>query len=803
VNRSAASGATRHTFAGLFLVTLCTLILQILLTRIFSVTMWYHFAFLTVSLAMFGITLGALVVYLAPHRFPPERTQHQMALATLLFGLTAVGAFLVHVFTPFDKHGETPFIAFIALTYVVLSVPFVCSGVTVCLALTRFPRQVSMLYAIDLAGAALGCVALIGLLRATDGPTAVFAVGGAACAGAWCFARAARSRGLTRATAGAALTLLGFATAHTALVWRQVPIVGLRWVKGERLEEPLYEKWNAHAYFVVYGDPEAPGAPFGWGFSERFVTRQVIRQLPVLIDAGAGTVITAYDGDLSPLAYLKYDVTNLAHYVRRGARVLVVGSGGGRDVLSSLVFGQPSVVAAEVNGDLLRALNGRFGRFSGHLDDDPRVEFVNDEARSWVTRQAQRFDIIQVSLIDTWAATAAGAYVLTENSLYTEEAWATFLEHLAPDGILSVSRWYVVDTPFEMYRLTALAAGSLRRIGVDDTRPHIAVLTNVAPGSERKRGVGNLLVSPSPFSATDLRALRAAARRLNLLVLVDPDSALDGNFAQLASGGDPAAGFSVDIAPPTDDRPFFFNMLRLSDVPDRNVLEKLPDDFNLQAVRILGGLLVLVLALTTLCVIGPLLLTSDRRKLRGTVPLFTFFTAIGFGFMLVEISQIQRLIVFLGHPTYGLSVLLFSLLLSSGVGSALTARVGDPRGSRAALTSIAGIVGVLVIFGLATPAAIEAWRGAATPVRILVAGGILVPLGLFMGMAFPLGMRFASDRSAAVTPWLWGLNGAAGVCASVLGVAIALGEGIAATFWVGVACYALAFAAFALEWRRT
>jgi hypothetical protein len=228
----------------------------------------------------------------------------------------------------------------------------------------------------------------------------------------------------------------------------------------------------------------------------------------------------------------------------------------------------------------------------------------------------------------------------------------------------------------------------------------------------------------------------------------------------------------------------------------------LPSEFNVQAVQILGGLLVLVLALTTLCVIGPLLLSSDRRNLRGTAPLFTFFAAIGFGFMLVEISQMQRLSIFLGHPTYGLSVLLFSLLLSSGVGSALTARLGDPRGSRAALMCIAGIVGALVVFGLATPAAIAAWRGAATPARILISGSILAPLGLFMGMAFPLGMRIASGRSAALTPWLWGLNGAAGVCASVLGVAISLSEGIAATFWVGVACYALAFAAFALEWRR-
>jgi hypothetical protein len=191
----------------------------------------------------------------------------------------------------------------------------------------------------------------------------------------------------------------------------------------------------------------------------------------------------------------------------------------------------------------------------------------------------------------------------------------------------------------------------------------------------------------------------------------------------------------------------------------------------------------------------PLALTTDRRALAGTTPLFVFFAGIGFGFMLIEISQMQRLIVFLGHPTYGLSVVLFAMLASSGVGSLVAGRF-HAVGIRAA-APLGALVAALAVFGAATPLAIGGFDSATTSVRIAVAVGLLFPIGFFMGMAFPLGMRAAAHRAPALAPWLWGINGATSVCASVIAVAIALHWGIAASFWTGVACYVAATVALA------
>ncbi len=236
-------------------------------------------------------------------------------------------------------------------------------------------------------------------------------------------------------------------------------------------------------------------------------------------------------------------------------------------------------------------------------------------------------------------------------------------------------------------------------------------------------------------------------------------------------------------------------MLRLWDVFDW-ALWRGPGRFNLKAIAVLFALLNLVLVLTLLCILGPLLLARDNSALQGASPLFLFFAAIGFGFMLIEISQMQRLIVFLGHPTYSLSVVLFSLLLSSGLGSYSTQNVTYASIRGAGLVRLVLLLGSLVAFGLLTPYAIVAFRSSSNPIRILVSVAVLFPLGLFMGMAFPLGMKLAASRAATLTPWLWGINGATSVCASVIGVAIALSYGISASFWTGFACYGIACLAF-------
>ena len=787
-------------YVGIFFVALATLMYEILLTRIFSVTMLYHFAFVALSIAMFGMTAGALIVYLAPSFFSARFLPQRLAAAAVIFPVAIVLSFMTELSIPFRVQTSVIELYAIAFRYVVIAVPFVVSGVVICLMLTGFPRRVSRLYAADLAGAALGCILLVAVIGWSDGPTAVLWVAFLASVGGVALALDGRSASWRRASV-IVLAVLGVAAAgHTVLVWRGSPIFRIVYSKGVVETRPLYEKWNSYSRVRVMGNPDVELPAQGWGLSSR-APKKRLRQLHLDIDAWAGTTMTKFDGDLAPLEHLKYDVTNIAYHLRTQHSALVIGAGGGRDVLSALAFGARSVTAVDINKDILRTVNGRFGDFTGHLDRDPRVRFVNDEARSFVARSRDRFDTIQISLIDTWAATAAGAFVLGENSLYTVEAWTTFLNHLSDQGLLSVSRWYFHSRPAELFRTTTIAVEALRRLGVTDARRHITIVRHMQPGigTETPDGVGTIIVSRRPFTDDELDTLDREAARLAFDVPFSPRAALDETFVRLTQpdGLDEfLRSYPINIAAPTDDSPFFFNMLRLRDLARTSLLDFGSLSHNMKAVATLGILLVTVTGLTTLCLLLPLWVTRHRVELAGAGPFFVFFIAIGLGFMLIETSLMQRLIIALGHPTYGLSVVLFSLLLSSGLGSYLTSNVNVEGAAEAGRSRLIGLVAVLAIFGLLTPAIVTRIEPMTTTARILAAVAILFPAGVFMGVAFPLGMKLAAGRTSGLTAWFWGLNGAASVLASVLSVCIALTWSISTAFWVGWACYAVALASF-------
>jgi hypothetical protein len=795
---------TWRTYAGLFFVALATLMYEILLTRIFSVTMLYHFAFVALSLAMFGMTAGALAVYLLPQLFPPAAIRQRLAVAALAFPIAIVFSFLTQLSIPFRIHPSIVAIYSIALTYAVIAVPFVVSGIVVCLALTGFPARVSRLYAADLAGAALGCVLLIPVLGYSDGPTAVLWVAVLASAGALMFARDVTSRGYRRGAAAIAIALTASAASHTWLVWRGFPIFRILYIKGSFEARPTYEKWNSYSRVRVNVWREEPAPPQGWGLSPTLPATELVRQAQMDIDVGAGTVLTGYDGDPATLEHLKYDVTNIGYYLRPDRRALVVGAGGGRDVLSALAFHARSVTAVEINKDIIRTVNGRFGDYTGHLDRDPRVRFVNDEARSFIARSPERFDLIQVSLIDTWAATAAGAFVLSENSIYTVEAWRTFLDHLTDDGLLSVSRWYFRDRPGELYRTTMIAVEALRQMGIAEPRRHLAIVRNMQLANRRAEipdGVGTLLVSRRPFASEELDRLDAEAARLQFDVPFSPRVVTDETYIRLTTLDGLQQfldRYPINISAPTDDSPFFFNMLRLRDVLRPELLDVGKQSHNMKAVATLAVLLATVSVLTAACILLPLWMTRNRVRLAGAGSLFAFFVSIGLGFMLIETSLMQRLIIALGHPTYGLSVVLFALLLSSGLGSFLTANVDAATGGRGRLIAI---VAALALVGAITPSVVRWIEPMTTSVRIAAAVLLLFPAGLVMGMAFPLGMKLAAGRARELTAWLWGLNGAASVLASVLSVCIALTWSISAAYWTGWAAYVAALGAFAAAAR--
>jgi hypothetical protein len=789
-------------YAGLFFITLSTLMYEVLLTRIFSVTMWYHFAFMAISIAMFGMTVGAIVVYLFPSLFTTERAKYHLTLSAFLFAVTLVISFWVHLNIPFVFQTSIVGIFSIAATYIVVSVPFLFSGICVCIALTKFPAQVSKLYAVDLVGAAIGCFLLILTLSVTDGMTAVMVVAGLASLGGTFFALGGDFKKLLAVSCLLTFIFFGFSIVNTYMVNQQKPLLSMKWVKGARHGQPLYEKWNSFSYFKIIGDPDGPaGKPGGWGLSQ-VCPKTPVKQLLLMIDAFAGTPLTDFEGDFKKLEFLKYDIINLVHYLRKDAAVCVVGVGGGRDILSAKIFGQKSVVGVEINPDIIDAVNNRFADYTGHITDLPGVTIVNDEARSYIAKTKEKFDIIQVSFIDTWAATAAGAFVLTENSLYTVEAWMNFYEHLSERGILTFSRWYFADSPSEVYRLTALATQALLEMGIDDPRKHMLLVRNMFVDKDniyKPDGVGTILVSMKPFTGADINMINSVSDRLRYEVVLSPDFAIDDIFKKIASGKgliEYTENFPVNISPTTDNKPFFFNMLRLRDIFSKDLMKQGSMSFNMKAVFILGALLCTVIILTILCIVVPLLLTLRRVNLDNATPFLLYFALIGLGFMLVEIALMQRLVVFLGQPVYSLSVVLFSLLISGGLGSWSTQRIDYQKLQKAAFLRLGLLLIVILALNKGLLLVLNEFQTSPNSVRILISICMLCPIGFLMGMAFPIGMKAASGRAQDITAWLWGINGATSVCASVGAIVISLAAGISVTYLCGFICYVLAFVSF-------
>lgn len=808
--------ASALTYVGLFLIAMATLMYEVLLTRIFSVTTWYHFAFLSISVTLFGLAAGGIAVYLKPKYFTEDKTNSHLAFSSLIFAVLSALAMLIHLHTPFllgNANAGIVITASLMATLPFTIAAFTASGIAISLALTRFPKQVNYLYAADLLGAGLGCLAIVFTLRFVDGITDVFLISFLACVAALCFAWASSNKKMVNSCLVAMLLFAVAATAQALSYKEQHPIIAVRWTKGLPEAENLYQLWNSFSRVRVFGDPETLAPADAYGLSPKVVDTAKAKFLYLDIDGGAATPILKFDGDVSKVNHLFYEISNVAHHLRKNADVAVIGAGGGKDVLSALVFDQNHVTAIDINENIFKAVHDKYADYSGHLRQNPKISLVNDEARSYITRTDKKFDIIQISMIDTWAATASGAYSLSENGLYTTEAFKILLNHLKPNGILTVSRWYAHGIPSEFYRLTALAAESLKQLGVKDPETHIMAFRNMPTKKLMiPDGIGTLLVSKEPFSAEDFKAAQKLAADMQFeLVYAGATSAAgadgpagapaniiskDDNIKRLATGEDPltaAPGVPFNLKPPTDDSPFFFQAISLKHLTNPQAFV-----YNMNVTNILAGLMLLFAGLATLvitiyCIRIPYLQTRDKSSVTRAAPLFAFFFAIGAGFMFIEISQIERLTIFLGHPVYGLSVVLFALLLSTGTGSFLSEywlmrRKLDPR-----VAPIAIIV-VLLIYAAVSGAVLDAANTQSIVVRIATATGLLFPVGVALGSAFPVGIKTAMRINPSLAPWLWGINGASSVWTSVLAIIVAMFASITVSYFCGVLFYVVALA---------
>ena len=797
--------------AGVLLMSMAALAYEIVLTRILGVTLGLQVGLLAVSIALFGLTGGAMLVYGLPGFFAPDRAAHRMALAAAGFAVLTPVSFAIYLrcwgartFVVLDVLGSWEGLAALAGPCVVLALPLLAAGVYLTVALAQHPQQAGGLYAANLAGDALGCLAVATLSARIDAPVLLLdvAVLGAMVAG----------HGMVRIDRrhllwiGPAALVGGILVGAANLVWATdafpfISVFGLQ-EHGKR-PRLLFERWNAFSWVTVC---DAGKTPLGWGLSSRFKSPGPLRQLRLGVDASSSMLMTEFHGDLATVDHLRYDVVHLVHYLRPNARVLVLGSGGDRDVLAALAFRQREIVGVEVNDLVLAATHDEFGEFTGHLDHRPNVRFIHDEGRRYLARNRQTFDIIQASVLDSWAVLPGGANLLAENSLYTVEAWQRMFQRLSGRGLVSFSRWYADRGPGEIYRLAVVARIALERLGIHDPRRHFLVVCHNAGNTKgHVAGMATLLASREPLSDEDVATATRVAGELGFEVLCSPRAASDARLAALIDAPDLDAftrDFPIDISPSTDDRPFFFGMVRWRDVrslwtsagPDR------PDqqlEVETEAIAFVVIVTAAAFGLGAIGVLVPLGLSRRRRRPAGALRWGLYFAAIGLGFMFVEIALIQRLNLVLGSPTCALTVVLFCLLLSGGAGSWLsTPLMPDASGWRPRMCLAVLTAGIFLAALVVLPW-FSALDDASPAASIAAAAGLLAPLGLLMGMPFPLGLRAAARDADAPTAWFYGTAGAGSICGSVGAVVLSLGFGITVTMLVGAGCYLAAIMAFA------
>lgn len=766
---------------GLFLITLATLALEILDTRLVSALTWYHLSFFAVSVAMFGMAAGAVRVYLGGDEFRGERAPHQLRRWALILAACIPVTHVMNLCVPLTVDPSLTAVTASVLATLLLAIPFFAAGVVVAIALTRIPGAIGTTYAIDLLGAALGSLLVVPLLEVSNLSSSVFIISAVAAMGAWCFAKmsgvASRSHFLA-----VALVVAGVANGLSSNGFRVL------YAKGNlvRTEGITHEAWNIHS-LVVANKPEDT-KPHYWGKGEGAPTHK-ITTVNMNIDGSAGTTMTKWSGDASELDWVKYDVTSLPYHLRQKGDAAIIGVGGGRDVLTALWAKSTSVTAVEINDVFVKLLNGPFRKFAG-LAGRPDVDLVHDEARSYLTRTDKRFDVLQMSLIDTWAATGAGAFTLSENGLYTQEAWRVFLGALKPTGIFSVSRWFSPEKASETSRLLALGTSSLLEMGVEKPAQHMVLVG--------RKTVATLMISPTPFTAKDRQRLDEAVATYGFKILLAPGhKAADPSLQRIAASRDIDAlsqaidNETYDFSPPTDERPYFFNMLRPSKlVQGLKASKGVMVRGNMLATATLLLLFCIAFSLVGAVIVGPLWRSGLPKMSRNAFAIsVAYFSAIGMGFMLVQIPFMQRFSVYLGHPTYAIAIILFSMILFTGIGSFLSDRIPviDKPGWLVAYPLAIGVT-IIAITQTIQPL-IDGTISEGLLTRGLLVVAITAPLSLLLGLCFPIGMRLVERISPDATPWMWGVNGASGVLASVIAMAISMWAGIHMSLYVAAVLY--------------
>jgi hypothetical protein len=775
-----AAGGPPRVLLGVLVMSFASLLLELALTRLFSVILFYHFAFLAISIALLGLGAGGVFAYVV------KRWLERWSVGQIGTFSCALNAVLMLVVLEIDLH--MPVALFLSwanfgkLTaiYLVSALPFFFTGIFFSVLFARRHSHISLLYAADLVGGAMACIGIVPLLNVLGGPNTILASAVAMAVGALLWAE----RSWQKRISGALLTIF---IALIAVNYRG-RLIDIVYAKGMRRDKPWVEfaKWNAISRIEVDNQGGAK---------------------VIVIDADASTYIMAQDPS-QPWEGSEYQKnlmsapSSVANVLRPHGDYAIIGPGGGVDVLRAVANGSPSVTGIEINPIIATTvMRDKYKDYSYGLYTRPNVHMNVSDGRSWVRASKQHFDVVQMTLVDTWASTAAGAFALSENNLYTVEAFREYFDHLKPDGYIAITRWEFAR-PREAVRVVAQA---IRALGGGDLRRNFLI---VCDGDLNQDGRPvTVLVKKSAFTPEEEAAVKAhLAKHENLHALYlpsdadlppDSGSALYQSdksiFRHVIQFGNPeefARNYLFNVAPVYDKSPFFFFTLKPSQILGAGTQSGIDWKVNMGVVVLLM-LVVISAAAVGIFLVLPLIFTARARTGGGWLPLL-YFVAIGLGYIAVEITLIQRLVLFLGHPIYAMTVVVFLMLLSSGAGSALSRKwLANPKRVVPVFLFIAAM---LLGYHFALSPILHALVGLPQEVKIAIAALLIIPLGFAMGMPFPTGLRMLGEGRGEDNriEWAWALNAASSVLGSVLSMAIAIQFSLEATLGCGFVAYILA-----------
>jgi spermidine synthase len=800
--------------------------------------MWHHLTYMVVSIALLGFgAAGSILTVRQPG--PTARPPHRLlTVFAVLYGLSVYASFLVATRLPPDAievwRSAEGFVR-LALLYAVISVPFLMGGFVVGLALTRLVDRVQRLYFFDLAGSALGGASSVWLLSRFGSSATVAFAGTLGLLAGSVFAAGEGRRSLAAtlpALAGGAVACIAFAGGWGALgipplEW-PIPFAPGKEFAGLPAAVEVTRFPSATAEVEVTSSARVipiTGGDFGHR-DRRGVFGRYVGQ-----DGSAPTMLYENAANLSAFPFLDDSQTAspfICHRASGGerARVLVIGVGGGVDVMIALAHDASQVTAVEINRAMIDLVEREFDSYLGglfrpgaHRFSD-RVELVHGEGRSYARSGGARFDVIQMAGVDSFTALNTGAYTLSESHLYTTEAVQDFYSRLTDGGYLHYSRFFMghPKKARETLRLTNIARAALAELGVPDPASQIAVF--------RGERWASTLIKRGAFTRSEMEALDAFAQREGFWGLVfdpvrgseapigrsgeTPDAVAHfertrSDFELLVRGNEEQRrrfvdGYEFDLEPSTDDLPFFFNYYRYGSLlrgrPSGDVSsDPYASDFPMGHGVLLASLFQIASlgAILLLLPLARLSRTGSRSPL-GRGPVFAYFASLGVGFMFVEISLMQKTILFLGHPIHAVTVVLTTLLASAGIGSLISGRSfgHSARGLRRLMTAVVVLV---LAAAVGVDRVLPALIGTSFPARVAIVVGLLAPLGLVLGMPFPLGMRRVQEQCPELLPWAWAINGFLSVFSSIFCIVLAMAIGFSSVLFLAAGVYALGFLA--------